>query len=216
MKIIIPILFIFGSVIVANGQHDSLLDKYKPGGNEYQNLVSYLGTWKGDAVNKYDSAGKKHGKWIVYLGTHWKPVTDSNKAVFYKYTYYDHGFNIYNNEVPPRKGWKLDTSGRSPQQNGKIALLDGEYKWVDKNGKITFISIFKNGIPVLMLDSNPSNKLQHDTWNYLEHWRNQPHSFFVSISDKKGSLKNYYMHKTINQEKEKAPNHWALFQEENN
>lgn len=44
-------------------------------------------------LNKYDEKGKKHGKWKVYLDKYWKVLDDSSKAVYYRYTFYDHGEN---------------------------------------------------------------------------------------------------------------------------
>jgi len=42
-----------------------------------------------------DSNGKKDGKWILYFDAKGDKVKDSTTAVYWRYTYYDHGVHIY-------------------------------------------------------------------------------------------------------------------------
>jgi hypothetical protein len=66
-------------------------------------LLSYSQTVK---LNQLDSAGKKDGKWIVWLDADWKKIDDSTKAVYCRYTYYGHGTNIYPMGPCGKKNWK--------------------------------------------------------------------------------------------------------------
>ena len=47
-----------------------------------------------EKINQFDNQNKKNGKWIVYLDQKWNKV-DSSKAIYYRYTWYDHGINIH-------------------------------------------------------------------------------------------------------------------------
>jgi len=84
--------------------------------------IFFVGQTSG--LNKFDSNGKKDGKWIVYLDRNWKKVDDSTKAIFFRYTYFDHGVNIYPMGECGGKGYKLEPGTVS----NKAILLDGEYK----------------------------------------------------------------------------------------
>jgi hypothetical protein len=61
-------------------------------------------------TNKYDENGKRHGKWLVYLDNNWKRIDDSTIASYKKYTYYDHGVNIYPMGPSGKKGYRLESS----------------------------------------------------------------------------------------------------------
>src|SRR6478735_7238402 len=81
-------------------------------------------------VNQPDSLGKKNGKWCVYLDKDWKKTNDSTSALYLRYTYYDHGTNIYPMGPCGGKGYKLQAT-----TTGK--LLNGEYKWYDAKGRLS-------------------------------------------------------------------------------
>jgi len=61
-------------------------------------------------LNQMDAKGKKDGKWVVYLDKDWKKVDDSTKALYCRYTYFDHGTNIYPMGPCGGKGYKLEPS----------------------------------------------------------------------------------------------------------
>jgi hypothetical protein len=72
-------------------------------------FVSVFVTAQTEKLNQLDDRGKKHGKWIVYLDNNWDKVSDSTKAVFYRYNYFDHGVSLYPMGPCGKKGWKLES-----------------------------------------------------------------------------------------------------------
>lgn len=139
-----------------------------------------------DILNQFDDKGKKHGKWIVYLDNEWKGVKDSSEAIFYRYTYFDHGTNLYPMGSFGKK-WKLESSTCDPSQSDKVKLLDGEYKWIDKDGRAGFIFVIKNGEFISYKEFHPTGEL-HQHFDYLKKWEGQEHSWCINIYDKKGHL----------------------------
>ena len=156
-----------------------------------------------ESLNQLDDKGKKDGRWIVYLNTNWKEVNDSSQATFYKYTYYDHGFNIYVLGPCGKKKWKLEQkSGNQPEQSNKIKLLDGDYKWIDGKGRVQSVHKFKNGAPVFTEFFHSSGK-PDDFVDYTKKWEGMKHTYMVCQYTKKGGPKYFYMRK--------AKGYWAGF-----
>lgn len=143
-------------------------------------------------LNQRDSAGKKDGKWIVYLDDVWKEVKDSSDAKYYRYTYYDHGENLYPMGTCGRKKWKLEAPADSAGKKEKIKLLDGEYKWYDTKGQLSSAHSLNKGEYVFTKEYYPSGKLmQH--FDYTIKWKDQPHTWHIAIYNKKDdSVKRYY------------------------
>ena len=136
-----------------------------------------------EKLNQLDSAGKKNGKWCVYLDAKWNKV-DSAKAVFFRYTWYDSGINIQ----PMGLGdFKMESTTDSSKQIGKIKLLDGEYKWFDKKGNLKFVHVLKKGEYISYKEFFSSGQLK-TFFNYKEHCEGQPHSWCIFIYDKHGHL----------------------------
>jgi antitoxin component YwqK of YwqJK toxin-antitoxin module len=134
------------------------------------------------ALNQSDPAGKKHGKWIVYLDKEWKAIEDSVRAIHHRYTYFDHGVNIYPMGRCGGKGFKLVTDSASP---GKV--VDGTYKWYDAKGRLSSVHTFKNGEYVSCKEYFTSGGLsQH--FDYTKKCEGQEHGWTVFIYDKKGNL----------------------------
>src|SRR4051812_11168604 len=86
-----------------------------------------------EKIGQTDLQGKKDGKWIIYLDKNWKQV-DSSSALYYRYTFYDKGTNIYPMGPSGGKNYKLESTGSGKQ-------LDGEYKWFDAKGKLSSVHI---------------------------------------------------------------------------
>jgi len=146
-----------------------------------------------ELLNQFDQNGKKDGKWIVYLSEKtWKEVKDSSKAGFYRYTYYDHGVNIYPMGAGGGMNWKCEATPGNAQQKGRLKLLDGEYKWKDKKGRVRFIHILKNGEYVSYMEFYRSGNFAKQ-FAYLNHYKEQPHTYSISTYDKKGNPTNYFM-----------------------
>lgn len=138
-----------------------------------------------EKINQLDSNGKKIGKWTVYLDKDWKQTDDSSKAIFFRYTYFDNGTNIYPMGPCGGKGYKL-TSPNS--KSTKSTLLDGEYKWYDSKGRLSSVHVFKNGEYVSCKEYFPTGELsQH--FDYTKKCEGQEHGWTLYIYDKKGKVK---------------------------
>lgn len=131
-------------------------------------------------INQLDAQGKKDGKWTVYLDKDWKKVDDSSKALYKRYTYFDHGANIYPMGPCGGKGYKLEG-------DTKNKTLNGEYKWYDAKGKLSSVHVFKDGEYLSCKEYFPTGELsQH--FDYTKKCEGQPHGWTVFIYDKKGNL----------------------------
>ena len=149
-------------------------------------------------INQLDASGKKDGKWIVYLDKNWKHINDSTAATYFRYTFYDHGTNLYPMGPCGGKNYKIEITSNNSQSNEKIKLLDGEYKWLDAKGQISSIHIFKNGEYISCKEFYSSGKLKH-YFDYMKKWEEQPHTWCVYEYDKKGNIKfESYMRKDKN------------------
>ncbi len=139
-------------------------------------------------INQIDSNGKKDGKWVVYLDNNWKKLKDSVNAVYYRYTYYDHGVNIYPMGASGGKKFKLDPSFvQGSSSTSGLILLDGEYKWYKKNGKISSIHIFKNGEYIMCKEFYKSGQL-HQFFDYTKKCDGQQHGWSLLIYNKEGGI----------------------------
>jgi len=143
-------------------------------------LLVTLTTFIFSQTNQLDANRKKDGKWTVYLDKNWKKVDDSTKATYRRYTYFDHGTNIYPMGPCGGKGYKLEG-------DTKLKYLNGEYKWFDGKGKLSSVHVFKDGEYVNCKEYFPTGELsQH--FDYTKRCEGQPHGWIVYIYDKKGNL----------------------------
>lgn len=149
-----------------------------------------------NTVNQFDSNGKKHGTWIEYLNAKWKVMKDSSRAVYCAYNYYDHGENTYRISFgdESRIHYKLEHTGNK-QEDNKIKILDGEYKWLDKKGRTVSIDSFKNGEHVWSKYFKKLTGKLHVYYDFTKKYNKQPHTYYIEIYDKKGNVKHCYMRK---------------------
>ncbi|MBI3511896.1 MAG: hypothetical protein HY064_14640 [Bacteroidetes bacterium] len=137
------------------------------------------------SIDQRDSSGKKNGKWKVYWDASWHEVKDSAKAVYYRYTFYDHGEDVY--PMGPRdKKWKLVASTET-KSGGKLILLDGEYKWYDEKGILRDDDVFKNGEYVSYKWYYSTGEL-NQFFDYGNHWQDQTMSWHIFEYDKTGKV----------------------------
>ena len=162
-----------------------------------------------DSLNQRDSLGKKDGTWIEYLDAKWKVLKDSSHAVYAAYNYYDHGENTFRvafNGVH-RLRHKLEYAGNNNPQNGRIKILDGEYKWLDKKGRVVTIDSFKNGEHVFVkyffgeraggllgFKKKFTGKLG-GYYDFTKTYKGQPHTYYMETYDKNGIVTHYYTRK---------------------
>lgn len=138
-------------------------------------------------INKLDTNGKRDGKWLVYLDNNWKRIDDSTKATYKKYTYYDHGVNIYPMGPCGKKGYKLE-SNPLVTKKGNYIFLDGKYTWFNKKSKISSEHIFKNGEYVSCKEFYSTGEVEQ-FFDYTKKCDGQPHGWTVTIYNKDGSVK---------------------------
>lgn len=147
-----------------------------------------------ESLNQLDAAGKKNGKWIVWLNDIWKEVKDSSEASYCRYTRYDHGDNIYPMAMWGAKNWKLESSGGNNPHIGKVKLIDGDYKWVDNKGTVRSTHKFINGECVVNNFFRSSGEL-YDTYDYTKQWNGLAYTWLITQHDKKGGVKYFYSQK---------------------
>ncbi|MBA3705029.1 MAG: hypothetical protein H0W84_03760 [Bacteroidetes bacterium] len=140
-----------------------------------------------ETLNQLDSTGKKHGKWIVYLDTNWKKVDDSTKASMMRYTFFDHGINVYPMGPCGLKNYRLESVYGNYDSNAKIKLLDGEFKWFDGKGKLSSVHILKNGEYVSCKEYYPTGELKQH-FDYTKKCEGQSLGWTVYIYDKTGNI----------------------------
>ncbi len=130
-------------------------------------------------INQLDVAGKKHGKWIIYLDKNWAKTKDTTKASYYRYSFYDHGVHVYPMGECGGKGYTL----KGPE--GKI--LNGEYKWYDARGRLSSVHEFKNGEYISCKEYFTTGELQQ-YFDYTKKYQGQEQSWCVTVYDKKGKV----------------------------
>jgi hypothetical protein len=147
-------------------------------------LTSYSQT---ELINQHDQIGKKNGKWILYYTAQWEPVSDSSKALFYCYTYYDHGKILFPNPSWGTPKGRLLDSTSSVSRLGKIKLLDGKYTWFDSKGKMTSIHVYSKGEPIWCKEFYPSGAVRLYC-DFTKKCEGQPHSWCLYTYEENGTL----------------------------
>ncbi len=147
-------------------------------------------------MNQFDSNGKKDGKWTVFLDARWNQLKDSSQAVYYRYTYFDHGINTI--PMSPR-GMRPKAKAETPEgedlRPGEPIAMNGVYKWFDPKGKVGMMQEFKDGEMVAYKDYRRNGKLRQEidfTQKYLE----EPYTYQIWFTDKKGNRTRYFHQKT--------------------
>ena len=161
-------------------------------------------------LNQLDSLGKKNGVWIEYLNVKWKVLKDSSRAVYWGYNYYDHGDNTFRIAFGGmhRLHHKLEVVSNNNQKS-RIKMLDGEYKWYDRRGRIVSVDSFANGDHVFakyyaweMFGSaylfgynkkRTGKLLEYD--DYRKKYKDEPFTYYIERFDKKGNVSHYYTRK---------------------
>ncbi len=145
---------------------------------------------QGEPMNTVDANGAKHGKWMIYLDANWAQIDDREKAVYVRYNYFDHGVSLYPMGPSGKKGFTLEMDDQTGNK-----MLNGTYKWMDKNGKLSATHVFKNGKYISCKEYFPSGQLQQH-FDYTKKWGNEQHSWHLTIYDKTGKVVyNFDFHK---------------------
>lgn len=155
-------------------------------------LLPSFGFCQTEELNQLDKNGKKQGKWIEYLSDKWKAVTDSSQALYYKYVYYEHGQYILSRFNNSGVNERLEYTGNHPAEKNKLNLLDGEYKWYDKKGRLLTDEVYTNG--ECIWDKSYKNGKQLEQYDdYSRKYMEQPHTYYIESYDKNGNVTYCYM-----------------------
>jgi hypothetical protein len=147
-------------------------------------LIGFSNLSAQEPVNQYDSNGKKHGTWIVWLDKDWKLAKDSMSAVYFRYNYFDHGKSVYG--MGPWGG-KLEAKTNSLVKKGNALMLDGEYSWYNAKGKLVCTHVLKNGWYVSFKEYYSNGQLQ-TFFDYAKKYKGQEYSYYFCSYNKKGEL----------------------------
>lgn len=146
-----------------------------------------------DTLNQRDSTGKKNGYWVLYLNRSLHNKKDSNRACYYRYTYYDHGVNLYPMGGVDKK-WTLTHTPSNNKHMGTITELDGTFTWKDNKGITRAVITYKNGLCCIFRWFYPSGE-EYYTWDYTRPFRKQAHTYTYYFYDKHRNIKYYYFRK---------------------
>lgn len=135
-------------------------------------------------LNQFDADGKKHGQWVLYLDEYGNKTNDSIEATYYRYTHYDHGIHTQPMGGFIPKTGKIEAPSNQVKNNKPI-LLDGEYKCLDKKGRILYCHVFHNGNYVSYKEYYTTGEL-HKHFDYTTHCTEQEHSWYMYIYSKDG------------------------------
>ena len=78
-----------------------------------------------EKLNQFDKEGKEDGKWIIFLDSKGDKLKDSANAAYCRYTYFDHGVNIYPMSGFITNGGKIEHAPSNTESSSKMKLLDG-------------------------------------------------------------------------------------------
>src|SRR6185312_2584333 len=140
-------------------------------------------------INQLNEKGQKTGIWIVYLDKDWKEVKDTGKAVCKFYDRYLNGNSNYfflgkhSHFEHPLKGY-IDTNTK---------FLNGEYKELDKKGRLKEFYVFKNGEIVFDTQYNSDGTLK-DYRDYNIAFDNNLYSHALYVYQKNG-ITRFYIYK---------------------
>ncbi len=151
-------------------------------------LVHIFSFGQTEKINQLDNDGRKHGKWIIYLDEKWKPVKDS-KALYFRYTYYNRGTDVFERVAWGKKGWKLDSSvSRDTVKKSAPTMLNGEYTWYDSKGRLSSIIVYVDGEIISCKHYYSSGEL-HEHLDYEKKYKNEKLTYYYYGYNKDGTLK---------------------------
>ena len=152
-----------------------------------------------DTLNKFNDSGKKNGYWKVILDNNADPIDSIKKAFFYCYELWDNGERVF--ECDKHTGYdKIVFDGVLPEK-GKPELINGVFKWYDKNGLLTSEEIYKQGQPFFIKSYNwDKNNSTISTFNEVLYFdkklNNIPGTYYYEeLFDNGRIVKKYWFRK---------------------
>jgi YD repeat-containing protein len=135
-------------------------------------------------TNQLNEKGKRNGDWKIYLDKNWKEVKDTNMAVYTRFAHYENGYET------TMTGNRSDAKLTKPLPKDGKELLNGEYKWNDKEGQLKYVDVFENGRQVTFTYYK-NGKMTEET-DYRIKWRDQPNTYRMTVY-KKDKTEYFFM-----------------------
>ena len=149
-----------------------------------------------DTLNQFDSTGLKNGWWVDYLNSNLGEINDAKTdTVYYRYTFYDHGFNLVKMGSIGTKKYTIATPMNLVPDHTGFILLDGEFISLDKNVTTRFLLNANKGHLTVYEEYYESGKMSH-FFDYTKLWKGVAHTFYSCGYNKDGVLTwDMYFHK---------------------
>lgn len=166
-----------------------------------------------DTLNRYDSKKNKTGYWLVYFTDSLFEVKNKSEASFFAYYYFDNGFS-WNGLYCPRATHyrktctKMEYKG-SPLKKGEPILLQGEFSFYGKNGKVGMHENYIKGWPEVIEDFTYDDQGKckyHNVMDFSKHYQGQICSSYTK----------FYNYETLKEEGYYAKNKkgkWKMIKE---
>jgi hypothetical protein len=98
-----------------------------------------------DTINKFNASGKKQGYWVCYIDSIFQVTTDTLKAAYFAYDYFDDGRNMTKVGVRSMKVHHTEAYSEITG-NQKIKILSGKIILYDKRKRTRIVEIYKLGL----------------------------------------------------------------------
>ena len=134
-----------------------------------------------NSLNQKNDKGEKCGFWVVYLTDRLIPIKDSTNAFYFAYKFFD-GDYIDNIDLiwERKKASKLVIDGATGIK-GKPILLNGDFKFYDKKGRLSWEETYKDGRPLMLQTFTFDKKGEcslHEIIDYSKRYNSQIGSYY--------------------------------------
>jgi hypothetical protein len=159
-------------------------------------------------TNAYNSKHKKHGYWLVYLDSNLNVCKNKSTAAYYGYDYYDNGrLAAPVQQFRKRIAKKVDFPIKPTP--GKPVLLEGNFKFYDKNGALEYEEISVQGHPAIHYAyrwSKDGTLTMKEIVDFTQLYKGQQGSFYYEWYGETGLIDKYWYGKKENGK-------WDVFRE---
>lgn len=150
-------------------------------------LVSQSAISQNDTLNRFDVNLKETGWWIVYLDKDLAVTTDTDKAKYYRYSYFDGKFDYFNmGKIGTNKNPVIAPA--SSKSSNDIQAINGEYRVNYGNGQTKFVLTAQNGKLKEYKEFYKDGTLK-TLFDYTESCGATPFHYCIYLYKKDGSLK---------------------------
>ncbi len=141
-----------------------------------------------DSLNRCDAKGVKYGWHIDYLDKSWTVVT-KEKSYYYVYTFYYKGKSYDDLKYYTKNGTLKQASTMPTTKLGEPTALNGQFTWLDKDGKTQSEMQFKDGFRIGTSKIYKEGKINMES-NFDKKYNNQDFSYYLTMYKKDGSISN--------------------------